>query len=61
MEWCAWNASVVLCYYVMENGGNTVEAGASSCPVFTEPKGREEGPMGLGQLQFLPWEWPVLT
>lgn len=46
---------------VMKNGGNTVEAGPPSCPLFTEPRGREEGPAGEGQLQFLLWEWPVPT
>ena len=45
----------------MENGENTVEAGAPPCPLFTEPREREEGgeTHEEGQLQFLPWEWTV--
>lgn len=36
----AWNSEW---YYVMENGRNKVEAGAPSCPLFTEPWWREAG------------------
>lgn len=39
----AWNSEW---YCVMKNGGNKMQAGASSRPLFTEPWGREEGPKG---------------
>lgn len=35
---------------VMENGGNTVEVGAPSHPLFSDPRGREDVPTGEGQL-----------
>lgn len=42
----------------MENGEDTVEAGAPFCPLFTESRGGRRDPQG-GQLWFLPWEWPI--
>lgn len=43
----------------MENGENAVEAGAPSCPLFSDPRGREGAPTGEGQQWLLLWEWPV--
>lgn len=42
----------------MENGGNTVESGAPSCTLFSDPRGKEDAPTGEGQLWFLLWPVP---
>lgn len=45
--------------FVVENGGNKVDARAPSFPLFTEPWRREEGPEGDKWLEFLSWEGPM--